>query len=72
MIWSNNMLEKRRNKGMSVATRPKDDDGIARMEFLLTLRRRGIGDAAVLRGPEGSFTIDATDLSMLCPVTVDR
>ena len=52
MIWSNNMLEKRRNKGVSVATRPKDDDGIARMEFLLTLRRRGIGDAAVLRAME--------------------
>ena len=26
-----------------------DDDGVGRMEFLLGLRRRGIGDQAVLR-----------------------
>lgn len=43
------MLEKGQNEGMTVATKPQDKDGIARMEFLLMLRRRGIGDAAVLR-----------------------
>jgi protein-L-isoaspartate(D-aspartate) O-methyltransferase len=36
-----------------------DDDGVDRMEFLLTLRRRGIGDQAVLRAmdevPRGKF-----------------
>ncbi len=35
------------------------DDGVGRMEFLLTLRRRGIGDQAVLRAmdevPRGQF-----------------
>jgi protein-L-isoaspartate(D-aspartate) O-methyltransferase len=35
-----------------VAERPQDEDGIGRMEFLLTLRRRGIGDAGVLRAME--------------------
>jgi protein-L-isoaspartate(D-aspartate) O-methyltransferase len=37
---------------MSMASRPRPDDGTDRMEFLLTLRRRGIGDAAVLRAME--------------------
>jgi protein-L-isoaspartate(D-aspartate) O-methyltransferase len=31
---------------------PPGDDSVDRMEFLLTLRRRGIGDAAVLRAME--------------------
>ena len=30
-------------------THPFPDDNVGRMQFLLTLRRRGIGDAAVLR-----------------------
>jgi protein-L-isoaspartate(D-aspartate) O-methyltransferase len=32
-----------------VAKQPSGDDSVGRMQFLLTLRRRGIGDAAVLR-----------------------
>jgi protein-L-isoaspartate(D-aspartate) O-methyltransferase len=32
-----------------VSDRPAGDDSVGRMQFLLTLRRRGIGDAAVLR-----------------------
>jgi protein-L-isoaspartate(D-aspartate) O-methyltransferase len=32
-----------------VAQRPRDENDVDRMEFLLTLRRRGISDAAVLR-----------------------
>jgi protein-L-isoaspartate(D-aspartate) O-methyltransferase len=32
-----------------VAKRPSADDDVGRMEFLLSLRRRGISDAAVLR-----------------------
>ena len=32
-----------------MATRPQDDGGVGRMEFLLTLRRRGIADPGVLR-----------------------
>jgi protein-L-isoaspartate(D-aspartate) O-methyltransferase len=32
-----------------VSGRAGEDEGVGRMEFLLTLRRRGIGDAAVLR-----------------------
>jgi protein-L-isoaspartate(D-aspartate) O-methyltransferase len=32
-----------------VPKQPAGDDGITRMQFLLMLRRRGIGDAAVLR-----------------------
>jgi protein-L-isoaspartate(D-aspartate) O-methyltransferase len=32
-----------------VKKRPSPDDSVERMEFLLSLRRRGIGDAAVLR-----------------------
>jgi protein-L-isoaspartate(D-aspartate) O-methyltransferase len=32
-----------------VAKQPADDDGVGRMQFLLTLRQRGIGDATVLR-----------------------
>jgi len=35
-----------------VAKRPSPDDPIGRMEFLLSLRRRGISDAAVLRAME--------------------
>lgn len=38
------MLEKRRKEGATV-----EEEGVGRMEFLLGLRRRGIGDAAVLR-----------------------
>ena len=32
-----------------MSDRPAGDDSVGRMQFLLTLRRRGIGDAAVLR-----------------------
>jgi hypothetical protein len=32
-----------------VSRQPAGDDSVGRMQFLLTLRRRGIGDAAVLR-----------------------
>jgi protein-L-isoaspartate(D-aspartate) O-methyltransferase len=32
-----------------VANKPAGDDSVGRMQFLLTMRRRGIGDAAVLR-----------------------
>jgi protein-L-isoaspartate(D-aspartate) O-methyltransferase len=32
-----------------VSRQPFGDDGVGRMQFLLNLRRRGIGDAAVLR-----------------------
>ena len=32
-----------------MAQRPRDENDVDRMEFLLTLRRRGISDAAVLR-----------------------
>src|SRR5262249_61691473 len=32
-----------------VAKRPPEDDNIGRMEFLLSLRRRGISNAAVLK-----------------------
>jgi protein-L-isoaspartate(D-aspartate) O-methyltransferase len=32
-----------------VPKQPSGDDNVGRMQFLLTLRRRGIGDAAVLR-----------------------
>jgi protein-L-isoaspartate(D-aspartate) O-methyltransferase len=32
-----------------VAKQPAGDDSVGRMQFMLTLRRRGIGDAAVLR-----------------------
>jgi protein-L-isoaspartate(D-aspartate) O-methyltransferase len=32
-----------------LAKQPAGDDSVGRMQFLLTLRRRGIGDAAVLR-----------------------
>ena len=35
-------------QGVNVAGRGNGDEGVGRMEFLLTLRRRGIGDAAVL------------------------
>ena len=35
-----------------MAKRPSPDDPIGRMEFLLSLRRRGISDAAVLRAME--------------------
>lgn len=43
------MLEKRRNEDGAVIFRATDDRGVGRMEFLLRLRGRGIGDAAVLR-----------------------
>jgi protein-L-isoaspartate(D-aspartate) O-methyltransferase len=36
-------------KGHLVAKQPAGDDSVGRMQFMLTLRRRGIGDAAVLR-----------------------
>ncbi len=46
-----------------MAKRPPADDGEGRMEFLLSLRRRGIGDAAVLRAmdevPREQFVEDA-------------
>jgi protein-L-isoaspartate(D-aspartate) O-methyltransferase len=32
-----------------VSNQPAGDDSVGRMQFILTLRRRGIGDAAVLR-----------------------
>jgi protein-L-isoaspartate(D-aspartate) O-methyltransferase len=34
---------------VNVSKTPRDDQDVGRMEFLLTLRRRGIGDQAVLR-----------------------
>jgi protein-L-isoaspartate(D-aspartate) O-methyltransferase len=37
-------------KGSAVVSKqPAGDDSVGRMQFMLTLRRRGIGDAAVLR-----------------------
>jgi protein-L-isoaspartate(D-aspartate) O-methyltransferase len=36
-------------KGIVVSKQPVGDDSVGRMQFMLTLRRRGIGDAAVLR-----------------------
>ena len=36
-------------KGGMVSKQPAGDDSVGRMQFMLTLRRRGIGDAAVLR-----------------------
>lgn len=36
-------------RGGGVAKQPAGDDSVGRMQFILTLRRRGIGDAAVLR-----------------------
>jgi len=44
------MVKKRPKEGFAVAGRARGGEG--RMEFLLTLRRRGIGDAAVLRALE--------------------
>ena len=32
-----------------MSKQPAGDDSVGRMQFMLTLRRRGIGDAAVLR-----------------------
>jgi len=32
-----------------VASKPVSDDSVGRMQFMLTMRKRGIGDAAVLR-----------------------
>jgi len=43
------MLEKRRNEGVFVAGQAGNREDVGRMEFLLTLRKRGIMDAAVLR-----------------------
>jgi protein-L-isoaspartate(D-aspartate) O-methyltransferase len=40
---------RRRNQEASDVPETPSDGNVARMEFLLTLRRRGIGDAAVLR-----------------------
>src|ERR1700676_298330 len=36
-------------KGGAVSKQPAGDDSVGRMQFMLTLRQRGIGDAAVLR-----------------------
>ena len=36
-------------EGVVVSKQPAGDDSVGRMQFMLTLRRRGIGDAAVLR-----------------------
>jgi protein-L-isoaspartate(D-aspartate) O-methyltransferase len=36
-------------KGCAVAQRPRDEQAVEHMEFLLTLRRRGISNQAVLR-----------------------
>src|SRR6202142_586708 len=38
-----------RRKGSLVSDHPPDEQAVDRMEFQLTLRRRGVGDAAVLR-----------------------
>jgi protein-L-isoaspartate(D-aspartate) O-methyltransferase len=46
------VLKKRQKEGLSVINRGADDRGVGRMEFLLTLRQRGISDAAVLRAVE--------------------
>jgi protein-L-isoaspartate(D-aspartate) O-methyltransferase len=43
------MLEAAKRKERRVPQSPQDDKGVGRMEFLLTLRQRGIGDQAVLR-----------------------
>jgi protein-L-isoaspartate(D-aspartate) O-methyltransferase len=42
-------LGRRREKAGVVSKQPAGDDSVGRMQFMLTLRRRGIGDAAVLR-----------------------
>src|SRR5579875_2706490 len=47
-----NMLKKRQNEAAAVTRKPREHDDVGRMEFLLTLRRRGISDAAVLRAME--------------------
>ncbi len=46
------MLKKRQNEAAAVTRKPREHDDVGRMEFLLTLRRRGISDAAVLRAME--------------------
>jgi len=43
------MLKKRRKRGSSVIDRRRESEDVDRMGFLLTLRRRGISDPAVLR-----------------------
>src|SRR6185312_13376908 len=43
------MLKKRRKGDSAVTGRAREAEDVGRMEFLLTLRRRGIVDAAVLR-----------------------
>jgi protein-L-isoaspartate(D-aspartate) O-methyltransferase len=43
------MLEKRQKRGFDVIDRRREDEDVGRMGFLLTLRRRGISDPAVLR-----------------------
>src|SRR5579862_5391086 len=43
------MLAIGRKRGRNVPTPSQPDQGVGRMEFLLTLRRRGISDQAVLR-----------------------
>jgi protein-L-isoaspartate(D-aspartate) O-methyltransferase len=46
-------------RGINVSKPSQDDENVGRMEFLLTLRRRGIADQAVLRAmdevPRGRF-----------------
>ena len=52
------------NTGQNVAKQPVSDDSVGRMQFLLTLRRRGIADQAVLRAmdevPRARF-VEAAD-----------
>ena len=46
------MLKKRRKRGLNVIDRRREEEDVGRMGFLLTLRRRGISDPAVLRAME--------------------
>jgi len=67
-----------------VAKQPVGDDSVGRMQFMLTMRRRGIGDAAVLRaldevprehfvGPEFQDTAYADQaLPIACGQTISQ
>jgi protein-L-isoaspartate(D-aspartate) O-methyltransferase len=46
------MLKKRRKRGLNVIDRRRKEEDVGRMSFVLTLRRRGISDPAVLRAME--------------------
>jgi len=71
-------------RGRSVSEPSQDDENVGRMEFLLTLRRRGIADQAVLRAMdevprgrfvESQFTTDAyadQALPIACGQTISQ